>query len=122
MISEGVLIAHYRIIGPLGTGGMGAVYKAHDAKLRCVAARKVLRPASLAEADPRRRLLQEARAASAMNHPPSPAVYEIGEADRQPYMVTEYVEGQTLREKITNGPLPAREALEVAIQIGRAHV
>jgi DNA helicase II / ATP-dependent DNA helicase PcrA len=117
MISEGVLIAHYRIIGPLGEGGMGAVYKAHDEKLQRVVALKVLPPESLGQADRRRRFLQEARAASALNHPHILTVYEIGEADRQPYMVTEYVEGQTLREKIANGALPAREALEVAIQV-----
>nr|MDQ3743193.1 protein kinase [Acidobacteriota bacterium] len=117
MISEGILIAHYRIIEPLGEGGMGAVYKAHDEKLQRVVALKVLPPESLGQADRRRRFLQEARAASALNHPHILAVYEIGEADRQPYMVTEYVEGETLRQKITNGPLPAREALEVAIQV-----
>jgi DNA helicase-2/ATP-dependent DNA helicase PcrA len=117
MISEGILIAHYRILEPLGEGGMGAVYKAHDEKLQRVVALKVLPPESLGQADRRRRFLQEARAASALNHPHILAVYEIGEADRQPYMVTEYVEGETLRQKITNGPLPAREALEVAIQV-----
>jgi DNA helicase II / ATP-dependent DNA helicase PcrA len=117
MISEGILIAHYRIIEPLGTGGMGAVYKAHDEKLHRVVALKVLPPESVAQADRRRRFLQEARAASALNHPHILTVYEIGEADRQPYMVTEYVEGETLRQKINGGTLPMREALEIAIQV-----
>jgi DNA helicase-2/ATP-dependent DNA helicase PcrA len=117
MISEGILIAHYRIIEPLGTGGMGAVYKAHDEKLQRVVALKVLPPESLAQADRRRRFLQEARAASALNHPHILTVYEIGEADRQPYMVMEYVQGETLRQKIAVGPLPVREALEIAVQV-----
>jgi DNA helicase-2/ATP-dependent DNA helicase PcrA len=116
-IVEGVFIAHYRIIEPLGTGGMGAVYKAHDEKLQRVVALKVLSPESVAQADRRRRFLQEARAASALNHPHILTVYEIGEAERQPYMVTEYVQGETLRQKIAAGPLPFKDALEVAIQV-----
>ncbi|PYS77919.1 MAG: hypothetical protein DMF66_08155 [Acidobacteria bacterium] len=117
MITEGILIAHYRIIEPLGTGGMGAVYKAHDEKLQRVVALKVLSPESVAQADRRRRFLQEARAASALNHPHILTVYEIGEADRQPYMVTEYVQGETLRRKLSAGRLPVRDALEFAIQV-----
>src|ERR671929_386540 len=89
-------IAHYRIIELIGAGGMGAVYKAHDEKLQRVVALKVLPPESVAQEDRRRRFLQEARAASALNHPHILTVYEIGEADRQPYMVMEYVEGDTL--------------------------
>src|SRR5947209_2011880 len=117
VITEGILIAHYRIIEPLGTGSMGAVYKAHDEKLQRVVALKVLSPESVAQADRRRRFLQEARAASALNHPHILTVYEIGEADRQPYMVTEYVQGETLRRKLSAGRLPIRDALEFAIQV-----
>ncbi|HVG29841.1 MAG TPA: UvrD-helicase domain-containing protein [Pyrinomonadaceae bacterium] len=117
MIVEGTFLAHYRIIEPLGRGGMGAVYKAHDEKLNRVVALKVLTPEAVAQADRRRRFLLEARAASALNHPHILTVYEIGEADGKPYMVTEYVQGETLRQKIAAGSLPIKEALEIAIQV-----
>ncbi|MDT7603903.1 MAG: eukaryotic-like serine/threonine-protein kinase, partial [Acidobacteriota bacterium] len=117
MIAEGTFLAHYRIIEPLGTGGMGAVYKAHDEKLNRVVALKVLTPEAVAQADRRRRFLLEARAASALNHPHILTVYEIGEADGKPYMVMEYVQGETLRQKIAAGSLSVKEALEIAIQV-----
>jgi DNA helicase-2/ATP-dependent DNA helicase PcrA len=117
MFAEGVLIAHYRIIELLGAGGMGAVYKAHDEKLQRVVALKVLSPESVAQADRRLRFLQEARSASALNHPHILTVYDIGEADRQPYIVMEYVQGETLRQKIASGALTVRDALEVAAQV-----
>src|SRR5918911_3219092 len=125
MIAEGTLIAHYRIIEPLGVGGMGAVYKARDEKLARIVALKVLPPDAVSDADRRRRFLQEARAASALNHPHILTVYEIGEADGKPYIAMEYVEGETLREKIAAGPLPVRSALELACQfaggLSKAH-
>src|ERR671927_1591241 len=96
--AERKFIAHYRIIAPLGAGGMGAVYKAHDEKLQRVVALKVLPPEALAQEDRRRRFLQEARAASALNHPHILTVYEIGEVDGKPFMATEYVQGDTLRQ------------------------
>jgi DNA helicase-2/ATP-dependent DNA helicase PcrA len=117
VIAEGTFLAHYRIIELLGAGGMGAVYKAHDEKLGRVVALKVLPPEALAQDDRRRRFLLEARAASALNHPHILTVYEIGEADGKPYMVTEYVRGETLRQKLAPGALPVRDALEIAIQI-----
>src|ERR1044072_927031 len=101
LIVAGTAIAHYRIIEPLGAGGMGAVYKAHDEKLDRIVAVKILPPDMVAHADRRRRFLQEARAASALNHPHILTVYEIGDADGKPYIVTEYIEGETLRQKIT---------------------
>lgn len=116
-VTEGAFIAHYRIIEPLGAGGMGAVYKAHDEKLGRVVALKMLTPEAVAQADRRRRFLQEARAASALNHPHILTVYEIGEAEGQPFMVMEYVEGETLRQKIAASALPIKDALGVAIQV-----
>jgi DNA helicase-2/ATP-dependent DNA helicase PcrA len=116
-IEEGTLIAHYRIIEPLGAGGMGAVYKAHDEKLHRIVALKVLPADAVSHDDRRRRFLQEARAASALNHPHILTVYEIGEADGKPFMATEYIQGDTLRRKIKSRPLPFRDALEIAIQI-----
>jgi DNA helicase-2/ATP-dependent DNA helicase PcrA len=116
-IAAGTFLAHYRIIEPLGAGGMGAVYLAHDEKLNRVVALKVLTPEAVAQADRRRRFLLEARAASALNHPHILTVYEIGEADGKPYMVTEYVQGETLRQKIAAGSLVIKETVEIAIQI-----
>ena len=115
-IPEGV-IAHYKIMELLGAGGMGAVYKAYDEKLHRVVALKLLSPEHIAQADRRRRFLQEARAASALNHPHILTVYEFGEDDGKPYMATEYVEGETLRQKITAHALPLKAALEIALQI-----
>ncbi|MDX6694848.1 MAG: ATP-dependent helicase UvrD/PcrA [Blastocatellia bacterium] len=110
-------IAHYRIMEPLGAGGMGAVYKAYDEKLHRVVALKLLPPEYLSQEDRRRRFLQEARAASALNHPHILTVYEFGEDEGRPYMATEYVEGETLRQKITAKALQVMEALEIALQI-----
>jgi ATP-dependent DNA helicase UvrD/PcrA len=118
-------IAHYRIMEPLGAGGMGAVYKAYDKKLHRVVALKVLPPEYITQQDRRRRFLQEARAASALNHPHILTVYEVGEEEGKPYIAMEYVEGETLRQKIKSSPLPVKDALDIAIQISeglaRAH-
>src|SRR5256714_3991895 len=118
-------IAHYRILETLGAGGMGAVYKAYDEKLHRVVALKVLPPEAISQEDRRRRFLQEARAASVLNHPHILTVYEVGEDDGKPYIAMEYIEGETLRQKIKSRRLPFNEALEIAIQIaeglGKAH-
>jgi len=110
-------VAHYRIMKSLGAGGMGAVYKAYDEKLQRVVALKLLPPEFTAHDDRRRRFLQEARAASILNHPHILTVYEFGEDGGHPYMAMEYVEGETLRQKIKARPLPTAEALGFAIQI-----
>ncbi|HEX8847814.1 MAG TPA: UvrD-helicase domain-containing protein [Pyrinomonadaceae bacterium] len=110
-------IAHYRILEALGAGGMGAVYKAYDEKLGRVVALKVLPPEAISQEDRRRRFLQEARAASALNHPHILTVYEVGEDDGIPYMAMEYIEGETLRQRITARALALKEALEIAIQV-----
>jgi serine/threonine protein kinase len=110
-------VAHYRIMEALGAGGMGAVYKAYDEKLQRVVALKLLPPEFTAHDERRRRFLQEARAASILNHPHILTVYEFGEDGGRPYMAMEYVEGETLRQKIKARPLPTAEALGLAIQI-----
>jgi DNA helicase-2/ATP-dependent DNA helicase PcrA len=118
-------IAHYRIVEPIGAGGMGVVYKAYDNKLQRIVALKLLPPDYVAQDDRRRRFFQEARAASALNHPHILTIYEVGEDDGRPYIAMEYVEGETLRQKIKNNGLQIRETLDVAIQIAaglaRAH-
>src|SRR5919107_718486 len=118
-------IAHYRILEPIGAGGMGAVYKASDSKLQRVVALKLLPSEYVAQHDRRRRFFQEARAASALNHPHILTIYEVGEDDGKPYIAMEYVEGETLRQKIRNNGLQLKEILDIAIQIAtglaRAH-
>lgn len=110
-------VAHYRVMESLGAGGMGAVYKAYDEKLHRVVALKLLPPEYTSNEERRRRFLQEARAASILNHPHILTVYEFGEDAGRPYMAMEYVEGKTLREKIGTRALPIVEALVLATQI-----
>src|SRR5918996_3620394 len=118
-------IAHYRIVEPIGAGGMGAVYKAYDNKLQRVVALKLLPPEYVSQEDRRRRFFQEARAASALSHPHILTIYEVGEDDGRPYIAMEYVEGETLRQKIKNNGLQLPEVLDIALQIAaglaRAH-
>src|SRR4026209_2636631 len=118
-------IAHYRIVEPIGAGGMGAVYKAYHHKLQRPVALKLLPPEYVSQQDRRRRFFQEARGASALSHPHILTVYEVGEDDGKPYIAMEFVEGETLRQKIKNNGFQLREALDIAIQIAaglsRAH-
>jgi DNA helicase-2/ATP-dependent DNA helicase PcrA len=118
-------IAHYRVLERLGAGGMGAVYKAYDEKLDRVVAIKVLTADAVSHDDRRRRFLQEARAASALNHPHILTIYEIGEAEDKPFIVMEYIQGETLRRRIGGRALPLGTALEIAVQVaeglGKAH-
>ena len=110
----------YRILRPIGSGGMGEVYLAQDTRLGRRAAVKVL-PASLS-ADQNRvqRFRQEARAASALNHPNILTIYEIGEQDSILFIASEFVEGRTLRSLIREGDLRLVEALDIAIQAAGA--
>jgi len=110
-------IAHYRILEPIGAGGMGAVYKAYDKKLHRVVALKVLPNEYVSQQDRRRRFFQEARAASALNHPHILTVYEVGEDEGKPYIAMEYIEGETLRQKIRARSLQVKQTLDIAIQI-----
>ncbi|HEU4510049.1 MAG TPA: serine/threonine-protein kinase, partial [Pyrinomonadaceae bacterium] len=118
-------IAHYRIVEPIGAGGMGAVYKAYDSKLQRTVALKLLPSEYVSQDDRRRRFFQEARAASALSHPHILTIYEVGEDDGRPYIAMEYVEGETLRQKIKKNRLQLTEVLDIAIQIAaglaRAH-
>jgi eukaryotic-like serine/threonine-protein kinase len=117
MIAPGTRLGPYVIAAPIGAGGMGEVCRAHDPRLGRDVAVKVL-PAGLST-DPERlnRFEQEARAAAALNHPNILAVYDIGQHDGSPYIVSELLEGETLRERLNSGALPVRKAAEYAIHI-----
>ena len=114
----GTRLRPYEIISPLGSGGMGEVYRARDPRLGREIAIKIL-PASFSNPDRLRRFEQEARAAGALNHPNILAVFDVGSHDGSPYLVTELLEGSTLRERISNAALPSRKAIDYAGQIAR---
>jgi serine/threonine protein kinase len=105
-------------IGPLlGAGGMGQIYRATDPRLQRTVAIKVLPPAAASDPERLRGLEREARAASALSHPNIVTVHEVGESDSTPYIVTELVEGETLRDILAWGPLPTKRLLDIAVQI-----
>src|SRR5580658_504270 len=109
----------YNIQSLLGSGGMGEVYRARDARLNRIVAIKVLPKSYSADADLLQRFVQEARAAAALNHPNILSIFDIGEERGAPYIVSELLEGQTLRERIRSGPLSSRKATEYALQVAR---
>jgi len=116
-LTPGTRLGPYEIVAPLGAGGMGEVYRARDPRLGREVAIKVLPSSFCGDLDRLRRFEQEARAASALNHPSILAVFDIGTHDGAPYLVTELLEGATLRDRLAGGPLPARKAVDFAIQI-----
>ena len=113
----GRTISHYRITAKLGEGGMGAVYRGEDEKLQRAVALKFL-PADIAsDSKARERLLKEARAASRLNHPNIATIYEVGEHEGTSFIAMELVRGESLKETLLRGALPAPQLLEVARQI-----
>src|SRR5262249_49265932 len=117
---EGQLIGRYRIIAPLGRGGMGEVYLASDSSLARQVALKLLPAAFIADQNRLRRFVQEARAASALNHPNILTIHEIGQADGIHFIATEFVKGHTLRHHLSQKAIGLSEALDVAIQVASA--
>src|SRR5437764_9387787 len=118
-ISPNTTIAQYTIVSKIGEGGMGEVYRARDAKLGRDVAIKVL-PAALSEnADRLNRFEQEAQAAGALNHPNILSIYHIGTHDGAPYIVSELLEGETLRERLAGAALPQRKAIDYGLQIAK---
>jgi predicted ATPase/serine/threonine protein kinase len=116
-LATGTKLGPYEIIELLGAGGMGEVYRARDVRLdRCVAI-KILPPALSADSDRLRRFEQEARSASALNHPNIVIIYALGLHDSTHYIAMELVQGKTLRELLAAGPLPVRKAIEIAAQV-----
>jgi serine/threonine protein kinase len=122
----GRTIRHYKILERLGSGGMGVVYRAEDTRLERIVALKFL-PASLSR-DPvaKSRFMQEARAASALDHPNICNIHSIEETeDGQIFIVMAYYEGETVKQKLERGPLPLAEAVDIALRVveglARAH-
>jgi serine/threonine protein kinase len=116
----GKTMSHYRVIQELGAGGMGVVYLARDETLERQVALKVLPAGSLADETARKRLRKEALALAKLSHPNIETIYELGSQDGVDFLVTEYVAGATLADRLANGPLPESELLKIASQIGSA--
>ncbi len=119
-IEVGSTLGRYRILSKIGEGGMGTVYRAHDLTLDRPVALKTLKRFAFVEPDRAKRFLQEARAASALNHPNIVTVHEAGEASGVSFIAMEYVKGDTLDRRIAAGPLSLVESLGVAVQIADA--
>ncbi len=119
-LSVGARIGVYKIRGSLGAGGMGEVYRARDTKLGRDVALKILSPAFTADADRLARFEREARLLASLNHPHIGAIYGFEDASEVPALVLELVEGETLDDRLSRGPLPLAEALAVAEQIADA--
>jgi Tol biopolymer transport system component len=118
-LSTGTKLGPYEILAPIGAGGMGEVYRAKDPRLGREVAIKVLPTTFSQDADRLHRFEQEARAAGILNHPNITAVHDIGSANGSPYIVTELLEGETLRARLLAGSIPVRKATDWAIQIAK---
>jgi eukaryotic-like serine/threonine-protein kinase len=118
-LMQGTKLGRYEIRSKLGAGGMGEVYRARDEKLNRDVAIKVLPAALSQDRDRLQRFEQEAQAAGALNHPNILAVYDVGMHEGSPYIVSELLEGEELREQLKDGPLPQRKALDYAQQIAQ---
>ena len=116
----GQTLSHFEMLEKLGEGGMGIVYKARDTQLGCLVAIKALPPDRVADAERRKRFVQEARAASALNHPSIVTIHEIFEAQGTDYIVMEFVPGKTLDHIISRRGLRIPEALMYSIQVADA--
>ena len=119
-LAPGTKLGPYEILGALGAGGMGEVYRARDSRLDRQVAVKILPSSFSSDPDRLRRFQQEATAAAALNDPGILAVYDVGSHDGTPYVVSELLEGETLRDRLRAGALPRRKAIELAVQIARA--
>jgi serine/threonine protein kinase len=119
LLTPGARLDVYEILGPLGAGGMGEVYRARDSVLKREVAIKVLPPFVSQDPDRLRRFQQEAEAAAALNHPNILAVHQLGTFEGSPYLVSELLEGDTLRQLMQRGPLSVRKAIDFGVQIAR---
>src|SRR5438128_10290382 len=120
MIDPGSRLGRYEIRSKIGEGGMGEVYLAADTRLGRRVALKILPVDVAAHPDRMKRFVQEAKAASALNHPNIITIYEIDETDSGHFIATEYIDGETLRQHSLTGLLTFAESLDIAIQIANA--
>src|SRR6202046_2810145 len=118
-LTSGTKLGRYEILTSAGAGGMGEVYRARDARLNRDVAIKVLPVAFASDPERMRRFQQEAQAVAALNHSNILAIHDFGEHEGSPYIVTEFLEGETLRVRLGAGALPVRKASEYAEQIAR---
>jgi Tol biopolymer transport system component len=116
-VQPGTRLGPYEIVAPVGAGGMGEVYRARDTRLGRDVAIKVLPPEFASEPDRLRRFELEARAIAALNHPNILVVYDVGIHEGAPYLVEELLEGESVRERLRGGALPARKVIELAAQV-----
>ena len=118
-MQPGTHLGPYEIVAPLGAGGMGEVYKARDTRLGRDVAIKVLPPEFAADPERLRRFEQEARAVAALDHPNILAIHDVGTHEGAPFIVTELLEGETLRDRLKAGGLTVSKAMEAAVQIAQ---
>jgi eukaryotic-like serine/threonine-protein kinase len=116
-LAAGTKLDGYEVLGLVGSGGMGEVYRARDPVLKREVAIKVLPSFVSQNPDRLRRFEQEAQAAAALNHPNILAVYHFGVFEGAPYLVSELLVGETLRQQLERGPLPVRKAIDTGVQI-----
>ena len=118
----GRVVGSYRIEAKIGAGGMGEVFQAYDSKLDRPVALKLLPAGVACDPDRLRRFRAEARAASSINHPHILVIHDFGEVDGRPFIVTEFVEGETLRDRLARGPLALADAIAHRDAGHRAHL
>ena len=118
-MKSGQSLGPYRIVEKIGEGGMGEVFRALDSRLHREVAVKILPPHVADDPDRRARFDRESRAVAALSHPNILAIFDVGVAGPVTYAVTELLEGESLREHLSNGPLPVRKAIEIAVQVAR---
>src|SRR5437660_1149181 len=117
MLAPDAMLGPYRIVSLLGEGGMGAVYRAKDTRLGRDVAIKILTALTLSDQERVQRFEQEARATGMLNHPNLLTIYDVGNEGGTAYIVSELLEGVTLRERLERGPLPVRRAVDAALQV-----
>ena len=120
MLKSGEKLGHYEVRSAIGAGGMGEIYRALDTRLRRDVAIKVLPEKFTRDASAVERFVREAYAASALNHPNILTIYDVGEHECVRFIVAEFVDGQTLRERLSSVPLSLKEALDIAVQVAAA--
>ncbi len=118
-LAPGTKLGPYEIVAPIGAGGMGEVYRARDARIGREVAVKVLPAAFSKDPERLRRFEQEARSAGVLNHPNILAIHDVGTHDAMPYVVSELLDGETLRDRLKLGALPPRKAVDIGIQIAQ---